>query len=209
MVYASISIGFSALFLTILLSVHFLKPELDPSWRMISEYEIGRHGWMMRLAFFCWGASVAALLITIWPSLSSTGGIISRWWLIVIVIALVGAGIFKTNPITDTTPNLVNTIHTLCGTIVILTFPIATTLAATSLLTIGSWWAGKGWLIAATVLVWVGLVAYLGITIISVIKDPTAGRGGPHVYSGWPNRFLAVAYITWLVIVAGVALRIG
>jgi len=34
---------------------------------MISEYAIGRYGWLMKLAFFCWGASVLALLTDQWP----------------------------------------------------------------------------------------------------------------------------------------------
>ena len=138
------AIIFATVFLIILFLLHFLKRELDPSWRMISEYEIGRFGWMMRLAFFCWGASVLAMLITIWPSLQPISGTISRWWFVLIVIALVGAGIFKTNPITENTPNPVNTIHTICGAIVILTFPIAATLAVGSLLHNPLWSASHG-----------------------------------------------------------------
>ena len=55
MTAAYVSIVFGSVFLILVTLLHFLKRELDPSWRMISEYEIGRHGWMMRLAFFCWG----------------------------------------------------------------------------------------------------------------------------------------------------------
>ena len=39
-----ISIIFAVVFLVILILLHFLKRELDPAWRMISEYEIGRFG---------------------------------------------------------------------------------------------------------------------------------------------------------------------
>ena len=53
MASAYISIVFASVFLTILFILHFLKQELDPGWRMVSEYEIGRFGWMMRLAFPC------------------------------------------------------------------------------------------------------------------------------------------------------------
>ena len=53
MLTAYAAILFTAIFLGLLALLHFLKPELDPAWRMISEYEIGRFGWMMRLAFFC------------------------------------------------------------------------------------------------------------------------------------------------------------
>jgi hypothetical protein len=202
-----VTIVCAALFLVLLILLHFLKRELNPSWRMISEYEIGRFGWMMRLAFFCWGASVLALLITIWPSLQSVGGVISRWWLVLIVLALIGAGIFKTNPITETTPNLANTLHAVCGMIVILTFPIAATLAVHSLLNNDVWSPARGPLTFGTVLCWAGMAAFFASIIISRIIDPTIGRVGPKVYLGWPNRFMVVTYVTWLIIVAGNALR--
>jgi hypothetical protein len=209
MSFAILSIVFAAVFLILLILLHFLKRELDPSWRMISEYEIGRFGWLMRLAFFCWGASVLALLTSIWTSLQFTSGMISRAWFILIVIALVGAGIFKTNPITDRTPSLVNTLHTLCGAIVILTFPIAATLAVRSLLQDPLWSAHQGKLIFGIVLVWIGMVAYFASIVIARIKDPRAGQaGGPHVYQGWPNRIMVLTYILWIVIVASTALRL-
>ena len=214
MVSAYTSIVFASVFLAILFLLHFLNRELDPAWRMISEYEIGRFGWMMRLAFFSWGASVLAMLITIWPSLQPISGTISRWWFVLIVITLFGAGIFKTNPITDNTPNRVNTIHTICGAIVILTFPIAATLAVRSLLHYPLWSASQGQLIFGTVLAWIGVVAYFASIIISgiinpsTVKNPSAGIDSPHVYQGWPNRFMVVTYIIWIIIIAVTALQL-
>ena len=196
------SILFAALFLAILILLHFLKPEIDPIWRMISEYEIGRYGWLMRVAFFCWGASVLTLLITIWPSLSGISGTIGRWWLGLIVIALFGAGIFKTNAITDPTPSLINAMHTLCGAIVILTFPIVATLVAHSLLKNNILVSVQGQLIIGTILVWIGMIGYFASIIVSRMINPSAERVGPEVYQGWPNRFLVVTYIIWLIIVA-------
>ena len=203
------SIVFAAVFLVILFLLHLLKRELDPSWRMISEYEIGRFGWMMRLAFFSWGASVFALLITIWPYLQLPSGMISRWWFVLIVIALFGAGIFKTDPITDDTNSLANTIHKLCGTIVILTFPIAASLAGNSLRHNPLWAAYQGLLIFGLTLAWIGMGAYFATIIITRIKDPKAGVvGSPPVYMGWPNRFNVFTYIIWIIIVAAIALRL-
>jgi Protein of unknown function (DUF998) len=44
--------------------LHVLKPEMDPSWHMISEYALGRHGWIMRLAFISLAISCVALFFT-------------------------------------------------------------------------------------------------------------------------------------------------
>ncbi len=203
MLSAYAAIAFARLFLIILFLLHFLKPELDPTWRMISEYEIGRFGWMMRLAFFSWATSVFAILITIWPYLQP----ISHWWFILIISALFGAGIFKTNPITDNTPNWVNTLHAICGAVVILTFPMAVTLAASSLLHNPVRSAGQSVLIFGTVFDWIGWVVFFGSIMISRIIDPSAGRVGPHIYLGWPNRFMVLTYIVWIMIVAVTALE--
>ncbi len=209
MVSAYTSIVFASVFLAILFLLHFLKRELDPAWRMISEYEIGRFGWMMRLAFFCWGTSVLALLITIWPYLQPISGTISSWWFSLIVIALFGAGVFKTDPITEDTKNWINIIHKICGTIVILTFPIAATLAVRSLLHNPLWAAYQGLLIFGIVLAWIGVVTYFATIIISRTKDPKAGEAGhAPVYMGWPNRFNVVTYIIWIIITAVIALHL-
>ncbi len=48
---ARLSFAGAATFVVLLAALHFIKPELDPSWHFISEYAIGRYGWMMVLAF--------------------------------------------------------------------------------------------------------------------------------------------------------------
>ena len=133
---------------------------------------------------------------------------LSRAWLILLVVAQFGAGIFKTDPITDLTRNLVNILHTICGALVILTFPFAATVTVHSLLEHTIWQSVHGWLIFGTVPVWIGLVAYFASIIISRRLDPSAGRVGPKNYQGWPNRFMAVTYVIWLIIIAGNALRL-
>ena len=52
-----------------------------------------------------------------------------------------------------------------------------------------------------TLSVWIGMVAYFSSIIISIVLDPSAGRGGPHVYQGWPNRFMVATYAAWIVTV--------
>jgi hypothetical protein len=202
------SIGLALAFLALLVLLHFLKRELDPSWRMISEYAIGRFGWMMRLAFFCWGGSVLALVLAVSPSLVSLSGAISRSWFVVIAIALFGAGIFKTDPITDLTGSWVNRLHQVCGTIVIFTFPIAATIVRSNLLQGPDWSAYRLALTLGTTLTWVGLITFFGAIVVARVRDPAAGTpDSPHVKQGWPNRFLVVTYIIWIILVASTALR--
>lgn len=209
MTASTLSIFFAALFLFILILLHFLKPELDPSWRMISEYEIGRFGWLMRLAFPIWGYSVFFLVVTTMPYLVPIAGTISRWWFTVIIFALFLAGLFKTDPITNQTHSLINRFHTLCGAVVILTFPIAASLAVHSLLKFPQWSAHGIWLYLATLLAWLGMVVYFGTIISARVRNPQSGEpGGPHINFGWQNRFNVLTYILWIVVVDGIALTI-
>ncbi len=203
-----VTLAFAAVFLILLILLHFLKPEFSPVWRMISEYEIGRFGWMMRVAFFCWGTSLLTLLILLWPSLGSVSGTIGRWWFALIASALFGAGIFITNPITENNPTPVHILHTICGAVVILTFPMAATLVVNSLSHSGFWPAVRGQFITGTVLAGLGMIAFFASILISRLLDPSAGRVGPKVYQGWPNRFLVFTYVLWLMIAAVSALQI-
>jgi hypothetical protein len=82
-------------FSIILILLHFLKQENDPSWRMISEYQIGRYGWLMRLAFFCWSLGVFGVAVALSQHVSAIADIL----LIIIAISMLGAGIFVTDPI--------------------------------------------------------------------------------------------------------------
>ena len=34
----------------IIVALHVIKPEIEPSWRFISEYATGRHGWITQRA---------------------------------------------------------------------------------------------------------------------------------------------------------------
>ncbi|CAG1016002.1 hypothetical protein ANAEL_05432 [Anaerolineales bacterium] len=197
-----LTVVFSAVFLLILLLLHFLEPEFDPLWRMISEYELGQYGWMMQLAFACWGMSVLFVLVTLWPDLRTLGGRIGRWWLVLVGIALFGAGIFVTNAITDPPTSTAHTLHALCGAFVILTFPIASALVVGSLAKSTEWASVRHHLLWVELLVWLSMFAFFGSIIVSRAINPAAGRVGPDVFLGWPNRFMVVVYHVWLIVIA-------
>ena len=201
----------SVAFLGLLSLLHLLEPEFDPSWRMISEYALGQYGWMMRLAFFCWGVSVLSLRVVLRPSLQTRGGRLGRGWMLFIGVALFGAGIFLTSPILenlDHSPSTENTLHSLCGAIVIITFPIAATLVAVSLSKNTAWRLSRRSLFWWTLLVWVGLFSFFGSISVSKALHPNAGRVGPEILMGWPNRFMVVVYHLWLIVIARQSTRL-
>jgi hypothetical protein len=49
------ALALTAATLRLLASLHVLSPEFDPSWRVISEYALGRYGWLLSLMFLAWG----------------------------------------------------------------------------------------------------------------------------------------------------------
>jgi hypothetical protein len=48
------------LFVALLGLLHVLEPAFDPRWRFVSEYALGRYGWLMSIAFVALAVSLAA-----------------------------------------------------------------------------------------------------------------------------------------------------
>jgi Protein of unknown function (DUF998) len=57
---ARLSFAGAATFALLLAALHFIKPELNPSWHFISEYAIGEYGWIMVLAFLSLALTMSA-----------------------------------------------------------------------------------------------------------------------------------------------------
>jgi hypothetical protein len=195
---AVIAITGAGAFLIILSALHFLKPELNPSWRMISEYEIGRFGWIMRLAFICLSISCFSLSIILWRHVSWAADIL----LIIVSIGPLGAAIFATDPITTPRNSMTKAsrLHAVFGAIFIFGFPI--------MVNVIGWHPAdplfaplKAWLSWMSVAVWVGFLIFMGSTVALGGKS---GARGEKVKIGWPNRLMMLIYLLWLIITASV-----
>lgn len=196
---ARLALGASALFLALLALLHLLTPELDPSWRMISEYTLGRHGWVMALAFFALAASYFSLTVALASQVKTLGG---RLGLALLVIGATGtaiAGVYPTDPITISRDAVTSSgqLHGLGAMLGIPTFPLAASLITWALWRNPTWTGGRRSLLLAAGLTWLGLIVF-------VLSMATQFRGtfGPDVLIGWQNRFLIVAYTAWVVVVA-------
>jgi hypothetical protein len=189
---AEVSLVAVAAFSLLLAVVHVLKPEISPSWRMISEYEIGRYGWIMRLAFVCWSASVFAVAVALQQYAASPGSAA----LFVVAVGPLGAAIFATEPITTPTAStgVAHRLHAIFGVLFIGGFPIAATLARGA---VGSGWL---WLVP-----WIGLVVFMASAVTLQARGKRSA--GPDVTIGRPNRFLVLTYVTWLAVAAWTLLQ--
>jgi hypothetical protein len=197
---ARVTFWAAGLFLVLLAVLHILKPDYDPSWRMMSEYAIGRFGWVMQLAFF--SLSIASLSATaaVWPQVKSIVGYIGLVFLLIAAISATIGGIFPSDPIT-TSPDALSAngkVHILGAQLGIPAMPLAVAFLSWALTRHNQAWASaRRWLWLTVGFVWLNLVA-----IIFLLFVVAKGTPGPDVFIGWPNRLFITGYSLWLMIVA-------
>lgn len=68
----------------------FIQPELNPLYRYGSEYAVGRMGWLMKLAFFLWGAGMVAFAVAMAKGLDAP----ARSRVGIMLFAIGGVGVF-------------------------------------------------------------------------------------------------------------------
>lgn len=202
---AAVSLGGTATFVALLAVLHGLKPEIDPSWRFISEYAIGRHGWLMQLAFFSLAVGYLALAAALRPRLRSIGGRVGLVMMVVSAVGLIVAGLFTTDPITTSADAATTNgqLHSLGGTLG-MAMPFATAFVTWKMARDAAW-AGRRWLVAAAVIAIGGFV--VSLASLGFMLSASNGEFGPSVLVGWPNRLEVLGYCVWLVVAARQALR--
>ena len=204
---ARLSFAGAATFAILLAALHFIKPELDPSWHFISEYAIGEYGWIMVLAFLSLALAYASLLVAIRSQLRTIAGRIGLALLLLSALGLTIAAIFTTDPITvsENAVTTEGTLHNLGGTLG-LAMPFAAVLIGWRLARNPAWSSARRPLLWATGLALVAFV--VSFVSLSVMVSRSGGEFGPDVLVGWPNRIEIVAYSVWLMVVARQAIRV-
>jgi Protein of unknown function (DUF998) len=208
-VSAHLSLWAAALFLVLVAALHIIKPEFDPTWRFISEYAIGRHGWVMVLAFFSLAFSCVTSFFAIRSLITTTGGRVGLALLLVSAVSLVMGGIFVTDPITASKSELTThgNLHGLAATIGIPGLSIAAVLISRSLVRNLNQSPMRRSLLWTSRFTWIFLVL-MYVTMIAMLTQ-NQGKFGPNVLIGWPNRLLVVAYCAWLIAIAWSALQLA
>lgn len=199
---ARLSFAAAAIFLVLLAALHVIKPEFDPSWRFVSEYSIGRHGWIMVLAFSSLALSCVASVIAIRSQVATTGGRIGLALLLVVAASLVAAGLFEADPVTASKDELTRhgNLHGLAAMVGIPGLPISAVLISRSLVRKPAWSSARRLLLWTAHLTWISVV--LMFASMFIMLGQTAGKFGPDVLIGWPNRLVVLSYSAWLMVVA-------
>ncbi|GAC1353926.1 MAG: hypothetical protein NVSMB38_30820 [Ktedonobacteraceae bacterium] len=198
--------------LLLLASLHILSPEFDPSFRMVSEYALGRDAWMLSLLFLAWGINSWALAVAIWPQVNTKAGKVGWWFL---VIAGLGEALAAVFDITHD-PG-----HSIAGVLGVGGFPIAAVLLSVSLGRSKEWCSTKKLLLWIANLSWISVVL-LGATLVLMTVQFTQVNGGhlpqhapmslpPGVLGldGWFDRLFVLSNCLWVVVAAWQAMKVA
>jgi|SRR5215831_11935774 len=184
------TIALGVAFLCILSVLHIWEPEYNPP-HLISEYQLGRFGWLMSLAFLCLGAASIGLFVAARHHIHTRPGRFGSWGLPIIGVAYFMAGFFPP----DSQRYLASLLHGIGGLVVILASPVVFTLVSMGLANnLASQTVRKSLLWTAT-LTWVGLALFCGSIV-------TFASGPGSVTVGWTNRFMITTYVLWLLVAA-------
>jgi len=188
--------------LVLLAALHVIKPEFDPSWRMVSEYAIGEHGWVMRLAFLSLAFSFASLFVAIRSQTRTVGGRIGLAVLLASAAAMSAAAVFAIDPIAASKDELTThgNLHALASMIGVPGLPVAAVLISRGLARNQAWSSARRSLLWSANLTWISVL--LIVLTLAVMLPQAGGKFGPDVLIGWPNRLMIVAYCAWLMVVA-------
>jgi hypothetical protein len=181
-------------FVVLLVVLHVIEPEFDPSWRFISEYQLGGWGWLMSVAFLCLSASAITLLLAVRSQVRSVAGRIGLAILALCAVAFLVAGIFRTNPLLADTATTTGVIHSTAAAVGGFV-PLAAYLIDWSLARNVAWseYRPTLWWVTAP-----AIIGDLAAWTQNAIIMTGGGVFGPGTPVGWPNRLLIVGFAGWM-----------
>lgn len=199
--YARIAIVGTVLFFVIVYIVFLIiQPELNPLHRFGSEYAVGRMGWLMKAAFFCWGFGLLALALAMAKGLDSEAK--SRAAMVLFAVAAVGillSGVFDSdlqvrneNPPPlwiEAPPSNEQVWHAGSGLVGLLSLMIGAGLASRRLRIAGRLRGQYRWL---RVLSWLSPVAFIAFATVLV----------PYGLAGLGQRLFLLLLILWVMLAA-------
>jgi hypothetical membrane protein len=199
---ASLSIATAVTYQLLLLVLIFLRPDLPVYSTTISEWAIGKYGWLMQIAFFISAVSYLLLFATLKDEIKGKIGKIGIALLFICFLGTVGVGIFITNPYPPDLRIIKTLIHTTAGALAMVLYPIAILLITINISNRNETWAKYRTMLKTIgflpVLAFAGFIVQLNLYVIPLGE----GAVGPNVPVGYPPRIMFLAYHLTLIAIA-------
>jgi Protein of unknown function (DUF998) len=201
MLAARVVIAATALALIALAVLHILKPEVHPSRNMISQYALGRHGWVMAMCFAAFGTASAGLFAALILNVLSVLGRIGLGLLLAAAVGLAMAARFPMDPV-STPREQMSFSGRMHGVAFLIGVPCQIFAVLLLSLSLGHQPSHVSLpLLALTAATWLSLIITIAIMLMVGPGKPPNPLG-PERFLGWPNRLFMVAYGVWLIVAA-------
>lgn len=208
---AKLIIASGGLSLICLLLLHFLSPEFKPSWRMISEYALGKYKPVLTAFFLLWGVSTLLLPVLLW---NETASVWAKVGLVLVFVSGAGAcmgGLFDVK----------HPLHGAAFGLGVPTLPVGALLVGYHLVNSADWRQQSSGILFSTHSVWISLVLMAiamivmmtgfknaGIPMGKDVAPPESVPTGVIALAGYFNRLLVFCYAVWTIFMAKVYLAV-
>lgn len=202
-ILTTLSIAAGVISLLSLLILHFTSPEFKPSWRMVSEYALGKYKWILTMFFIMWGTSSLLLAIGLVQVVNGFWAYLGTILLAVSGIGAICGGLFDVK----------HEKHGLAFALGVPPLPVAALILSYHLVNAGA--IKQLSVLIAAHLTWISIIIMaLGMMLlfsgfkkagISWDKDsvpPTDVPKGVIAIAGYANRLLVFCFIFWVIYVA-------
>lgn len=209
--FANCTIAFGVISILCLITLHFLSSEFKPNFRMVSEYALGKHKWLLTIFFLFWGFCSISSGLMLW-NLVTTGW--AKFGVVLLFVTGIGAimgGLFDVQ----------HKLHGLSFGIGVPFLPIAALLISYHLIKKSDWQNHSTSLLLSSHSIWISLVfmAVSMFLLFSSLKSAgiVYGPDSPPLaelpkgvigINGWANRLLVLCYILYPVLTARLFLTI-
>jgi hypothetical protein len=198
-----------AMSLLCLLLLHFLSPEYDPSWRMISEYAMGKYKAFLTAFFVLSAVCTMMLPFLLW---NETAGLWSRVGLVLVFLSGVGSlmgGLF----------DLKHPLHGAAFALGVPTIMVGALLVSYHLIKRSDWAQYSTGTLLSAHAIWISLVL-MGVSMAMMMNGfkqagvpmgpgatpPDAVPSGVVAVAGYFNRLLVICNTAWIMLMAYVYL---
>jgi hypothetical protein len=194
--FALLTVVAAVAYQLLLIALIPMRPEIDPAHKPISEYAIGRLGWVVVIGFQISAAAYAFLVVVLRHTLRDRAGRIGMFLLSYCAVATVVVGLCVADPVTTplTELTVVGRVHVVAGISAFVLLPMAALLINISLSRIPRWAGSR------TLLILTGFLPTIGFVIFAFLVATVTPS------EGWPPRLMFATYAAWVIAVATMSL---